>query len=155
MKTARIIQVQSNGKSGDWFIYEYKLDDGFSGISYSKSETAYALIGDIVTYETAKDKKGNDKIIIKEKKVGPSVNLEAEKVDVQKKNLDVNNQRLDFDKDKQILIIRQSSIKSAVDFLSQKSGQTWIEILEHADIFTNYVLTGKIPDVTELDKLPF
>jgi hypothetical protein len=155
MKTAKVAQVQAGGKSGDYNFFEYKLDNGYSGSAAQKADKPYANIGDVIEYEEEKFKNGSPKIVIKKKIAGPSVNMEAEKVDTQKKNLQIQEQRLDLDKDKQVLIIRQSSIKSAVDFLHEKTGVTWMEVLEHADIFTHYVMTGTIPDVTGLEKPPF
>src|SRR3990167_4782957 len=155
MKTGKVVQVQAGGKSGDYNFFEYKLYNGYSGSAAQKADKPYANPGDVIEYEEEKFKNGSPKIAIKKKIAGPSVNVEAEKVDTQKKNLQIQEQRLDLDKDKQVLIIRQSSIKSAVDFLHEKSGVTWMEVLEHADIFTSYVMTGNIPDVTGLQDPPF
>lgn len=155
MKTAKVTQVQPGGKSGEYNYFEYKLDNGWSGSACGKSDKPYANVGDIIEYEESAFKNGSPKIEIKKKVVGPSVNVQAEQVATQKKNVEIQGAKLDFDKDKQILIIRQSSIKSAVDFLHEKSGVTWMEVLEHADIFTSYVLNGQIPDATGLDKAPY
>ena len=155
MKTAKITQVQSGNKSGDYNYFEYTLDNGYSGSAAQKASESFGKVGDVIEYEEGKFKNGNNKIEIKKKLVGPSVNVQAEQVANQKKNTEIQGAKLDFDKDKQILIIRQSSIKASVDFLQARTGVTFIEVLSCADVFTNYVLTGKIPDVTELDKLPF
>lgn len=154
-KTSKILQVQNDGMVGQWYKFEYHLEDGYTGSAYGKNSKPFGSPGDVIEYDTDVDKQGLPKIRIVKKISGPSVNTEAQRVDAQKANVEVNKGRLDFDKDKQILIIRQSSIKSAVEYCANKDKVDYMDVLGIADIFTNYVLTGNHPDPVENDKLPF
>jgi len=155
-KTSKILQVQNNGMAGQWYKFEYHMEDGFVGSAYGKNPKPYGNPEDVIEYDTDVDREGLPKIKIIKKISGPSVNVEAQKVDSQKANVQINKGRLDFDKDKQILIIRQSSIKAAVDYIVHKvTDSDYTTVLELSDIFTNYVLTGNHPDITDGDKLPF
>lgn len=56
--------------------------------------------------------------------------------------------------DREIYIIRQSSLKAALEYHASV-GQMEEQLLDTADIFTEYVLTGKKPQTAKNDNLPF
>lgn len=56
--------------------------------------------------------------------------------------------------DREIYIIRQSSLKAALEYHASV-GQMEEELLDTADIFTDYVLTGKKPQKPASNDLPF
>lgn len=153
--TAKITQVQSNGTFGEFYCFEYTLDDGYSGLSYQRKNDSFGKPGDVIEYERTQDKNGKAKVKINKKVAGPSVNTDAQRTDAQIKNTKINEERLNLDRDKQPIIVRQTAFKAACEYYANRQSNHK-ELFDLCQMLTNYALTGNIPDFgDDGDVLPF
>jgi hypothetical protein len=148
MKTATVKKVQGNGDFNGFYCFEVDLDNGESGQMWGKKPECFVNPGDVVKYEMSKTKSGHDKINVSEKVKGAAQVHDQ----TREKSVEIQAKRLDFDQDKQVLIIRQSSLKAAIEWRPSAEIEN---VLKAADIFTNYCLTGEHPKVENPDDLPF
>ena len=151
MKTATVKKVQGNGDSNGFYCFEVDLDNGDSGQMWGKKPECFVNPGDVIKYDMGKTKSGHDKINVSEKVKGAA----AVHDQTREKSVEIQAKRLDFDQDKQVLIIRQSSLKAAIEW---RPSVDISKLLQIADIFTNYCLTGEKPEISEPQKgddLPF
>lgn len=148
MKTATVKQVQGHGENNGYYKWEVWLDDDYSGFMFGKKSTCFVNTGDVVEYEREEYKGGIPKVSVRNKvKAAAAVHDDSR----QKYN-DIQEKRLTFDESKQILIIRQSCLKAAVDW-----GQTsdLAKLLHTADAMVKYCTTGELPEIKKTDDLPF
>ena len=121
MKTAKVTNVQGSGTFKELYVFEIQLDNGDTGKIYKKGQDAGVKVGDEITYTL------NDKGSIK----------------IQREQYQNNNYSNKSNPDVQKSIIRQSSLKAAVELCSAyvKTGTSvnTADVLRIADTFTNWV----------------
>ena len=97
-KEAKVTNIQGDGMINDLYKFEIELDNGDSGIRYRKSNDSGVQIGETITY--TKSDKGTIKVQTGYEKRFPE-----------------KFQDKGYDKRTQRYIIRQSSLKTATDFI--------------------------------------
>jgi hypothetical protein len=102
-KEGKITNIQGDGTFNDLYKFEIELDNGDSGKIYKKRDNAGVLVGETITY--TKNDKGTIKI-----KTGYEKRFSEKFPD---KGHDIRRQRY---------IIRQSSLKTATDFVIHTKG---------------------------------
>ena len=121
MKTGKVTNVQGSGTFKELYVFELQLDNGDTGKIYKKGLDAGVKVGDEITYTL------NDKGSIK----------------IQREQYQNNNYSNKSNPDVQKSIIRQSSLKAAVELCTAyvKTGTSvnTADVLRIADTFTNWV----------------
>lgn len=128
MKNSKVVNVQGSGTFKELYVFEVELDNGDIGKVYRKSDDPKLSIGQEISY-TLNDK-GSIKIVTDYQKNNPTQSSPQKSNDVQK------------------LIVKQSSLKSSVDYNSNCSAE---EVLENAQIFYEWVWDLKKPNTNNFD----
>jgi hypothetical protein len=139
-KKSKVTNVQASGtwegKFGLMYKFEVEFENGDAGEYSSKSKDQNKFLCGVETeYEY---------IDGKFPKVKP-VWVQNQPPQATQSNLQSNNNREE-------MIVKQSSLKAAVEFCDKDC--TIEQVLDNAEIFYNWVMTGEKPDVAE-DKMPF
>ena len=139
-KKSKVTNVQASGtwegKFGLMYKFEVEFENGDAGEYSSKSKDQNKFLCGVETeYEY---------IDGKFPKVKP-VWVQNQPQQATQSNLQSNNNREE-------MIVKQSSLKAAVEFCDKDC--TIEQVLDNAEIFYNWVMTGEKPDVAE-DKMPF
>ena len=121
MKTAKVTNVQGSGTFKELYVFELQLDNNDTGKIYKKGQDAGVKIGDEINYTL------NDKGSIKIQREGGGFN---------------SSQSFKKDSNVQEHIIRQSSLKGAIDLVvSEKiEPHEWEKM---ADSFVEWVYGKK------------
>jgi len=143
MKNSKVVNVQGSGMFKELYVFEVELENGDVGKIYRKSNDSKLTNGQEISY-TINDK-GSIKIVTDYQKNNPTQSSPQKSDDVQK------------------LIVKQSSLKAAVDFDNKCSPE---DVLKNADMFYNWVMglnntsdnfDSRLKDKTDqiTDDLPF
>ena len=116
MKNSKVVNVQGSGMFKELYVFEVELDNGDVGKIYRKSNDSKLTNGQDISY-TINDK-GSIKIV----------------TDYQKNQSQSSPQKSD---DVQKLIVKQSSIKAAVEFDNQCTIE---DMLKNAEIIKDWVM---------------
>jgi len=116
MKNSKVVNVQGSGMFKELYVFEVELDNGDVGKIYRKSNDSKLTNGQDISY-TINDK-GSIKIV----------------TDYQKNQSQSSPQKSD---DVQKLIVKQSSLKSAVDYDNKCSPE---DVLKNAQMFYDWVM---------------
>ena len=117
MKNSKVVNVQGSGMFKEFYVFEVELENKDVGKIYRKSNESKLTSGQEISY-TINDK-GSIKIVTDYQKNNPTQLSPQKSDDVQK------------------LIVRQSSLKSAVDFNNDCTAE---EVLHNAEKFYNWVM---------------
>ena len=136
VKNSVVKEVQANGtwegQYGLMYKFEVTFDNGDCGQCLCKTDSCKFVVGESASYEYTGGKYPKVKYVSDFQKGG-----NAPKQDVQE------------------YIIRQSSLKCATDYVIANGGDT-NTIINYADIFTQWVLSGKVPTpAPSNESLPF
>tara|TARA_R100000278_G_scaffold38353_1_gene34011 strand:+ start:1420 stop:1845 length:426 start_codon:yes stop_codon:yes gene_type:complete len=141
MKKSVVKQAQANGswigQYGTMFKHEITFENGDCGEYSSKEQNQTKfVVGQETEYEF---------IDGKYPKVKPVNNWQGNNTSFTPK---AGNDKI------QEYIIKQSSLKSAVDFVIANGGDTKT-VLDTAEIFTNWVIKGEKPAHAPINEMPF
>ena len=128
MKNSKVVNVQGSGMFKELYVFEVELDNGDVGKIYRKSNDSKLSVGQDISY-TINDK-GSIKIV----------------TDYQKNNQTQSSPKQD---DVQKLIVKQSSLKAAVDYDNKCSPE---DVLKNAQMFYEWVW-GLTPTQTKINKV--
>jgi len=120
MKNSKVVNVQGSGMFKELYVFEVELDNGDVGKIYRKSNDSKLTNGQDISY-TINDK-GSIKIV----------------TDYQKNQSQSSPQKSD---DVQKLIVKQSSLKSAVDYDNKCSPE---DVLKNAQMFYDWVMGNDV-----------
>ena len=116
MKNSKVVNVQGSGMFKELYVFEVELDNGDVGKIYRKSNDSKLSNGQDISY-TINDK-GSIKIV----------------TDYQKNQSQSSPQKSD---DVQKLIVKQSTLKAAVDYDNKCSPE---DVLKNAQMFYDWVM---------------
>jgi len=128
MKNSKVVNVQGSGMFKELYVFEIELDNGDVGKIYRKSNDSKLSVGQDISY-TMNDK-GSIKIV----------------TDYQKNNQSQSNPKQD---DVQKLIVKQSSLKAAVDYDNKCTPE---DVLKNAQMFYEWVW-GLTPTQNKINKV--
>jgi|TARA_R100000084_G_scaffold101167_1_gene56064 hypothetical protein len=128
MKNSKVVNVQGSGMFKELYVFEVELDNGDVGKIYRKSNDSKLSVGQDISY-TINDK-GSIKIV----------------TDYQKNNQSQSSPKQD---DVQKLIVKQSSLKAAVDYDNKCTPE---DVLKNAQMFYEWVW-GLTPTQTKINKV--
>ena len=128
MKNSKVVNVQGSGMFKELYVFEVELDNGDIGKIYRKSNDSKLSVGQDISY-TINDKE-SIKIV----------------TDYQKNNQTQSSPKQD---DVQKLIVKQSSLKAAVDYDNKCSPE---DVLKNAQMFYEWVW-GLTPTQTKINKV--
>jgi len=128
MKNSKVKNVQGSGMFKELYVFEVELDNGDVGKIYRKSNDSKLSNGQDISY-TINDK-GSIKIV----------------TDYQKNQSQSSPQKSD---DVQKLIVKQSSLKAAVDYDNKCTAE---DVLKNAQIFYEWVW-GLSPAQSKINKV--
>jgi len=128
MKNSKVVNVQGSGMFKELYVFEVELDNGDVGKIYSKSNDSKLSNGQDISY-TINDK-GSIKIV----------------TDYQKNNQSQSSPKQD---DVQKLIVKQSSLKAAVDYDNKCTPE---DVLKNAQMFYEWVW-GLTPTQSKINKV--
>ena len=128
MKNSKVVNVQGSGMFKELYVFEVELDNGDIGKIYRKSNDSKLSVGQDISY-TINDK-GSIKIV----------------TDYQKNNQSQSSPKQD---DVQKLIVKQSSLKAAVDYDNKCTTE---DVLKNAQIFYEWVW-GLSPAQSKINKV--
>ena len=128
MKNSKVVNVQGSGMFKELYVFEVELDNGDVGKIYRKSNDSKLSNGQDISY-TINDK-GSIKIV----------------TDYQKNNQSQSSPKQD---DVQKLIVKQSSLKAAVDYDNKCTPE---DVLKNAQMFYEWVW-GLTPTQTKINKV--
>lgn len=128
MKNSKVVNVQGSGMFKELYVFEVELDNGDIGKIYRKSNDSKLSNGQDISY-TINDK-GSIKIV----------------TDYQKNNQSQSSPKQD---DVQKLIVKQSSLKAAVDYDNKCTPE---DVLKNAQMFYEWVW-GLTPTQTKINKV--
>jgi len=129
MKNSKVVNVQGSGMFKELYVFEVELDNGDIGKVYRKSDDSKLSNGQEISY-TMNDK-GSIKIVTDYQKNNPATAYPKKSDDVQK------------------LIVKQSSLKAAVDYDNKCSTQ---DVLQNAQMFYEWVW-GLNPTEKKINKV--
>jgi hypothetical protein len=140
-KNSKVTNVQANGtwegQYGLMYKYDITFENGDSGEYSSKSKDQNKfVVGQDADY-TFTDGKYT--------KVKPVSNFQ------QNGSAQTNTSK---NTDREIFIVRQSTLKCATDFICNNGGSP-ADIIEIAEMFTDFVLKGDKPKVDNSNDMPF
>ena len=115
MKTAKVKNIQQDGKFKELFKFEVELDNGESCSLYKKTENPYIKVGEEVKYTT--NDKGTMKIV---REAGAQSSY-------------ISNS------DRELNIVKQSCLKAAVETVKSND---YAAVLEVAEIYTKWVMNS-------------
>ena len=127
MKNSKVVNVQGSGMFKELYVFEVELDNGDIGKIYRKSNDSKLTNGQDISY-TINDK-GSIKIVTDYQK--NQTQSSAKQDDVQK------------------LIVKQSSLKAAVDYDNKCSPE---DVLKNAQMFYEWVW-GLSPAQSKINKV--
>tara|TARA_R100001510_G_scaffold49386_1_gene47709 strand:- start:260 stop:676 length:417 start_codon:yes stop_codon:yes gene_type:complete len=128
MKNSKVVNVQGSGMFKELYVFEVELDNGDVGKIYRKSNDSKLSNGQDISY-TINDK-GSIKIV----------------TDYQKNNQSQSSPKQD---DVQKLIVKQSSLKAAVDYDNKCTTE---DVLKNAQMFYEWVW-GLTPSQSKINKV--
>jgi|TARA_B100000902_G_scaffold341442_1_gene344861 hypothetical protein len=128
MKNSKVVNVQGSGMFKELYVFEVELDNGDVGKIYRKSNDSKLSNGQDISY-TINDK-GSIKIV----------------TDYQKNNQSQSSPKQD---DVQKLIVKQSSLKAAVDYDNKCTPE---DVLKNAQMFYEWVW-GLTPTQSKINKV--
>jgi len=128
MKNSKVVNVQGSGMFKELYVFEVELDNGDVGKIYRKSNDSKLSNGQDISY-TINDK-GSIKIV----------------TDYQKNNQSQSSPKQD---DVQKLIVKQSSLKAAVDYDNKCTPE---DVLKNAQMFYEWVW-GLTPTQSNINKV--
>ena len=128
MKNSKVVNVQGSGMFKELYVFEVELDNGDIGKIYRKSNDSKLSVGQDISY-TINDK-GSIKIV----------------TDYQKNNQTQSSPKQD---DVQKLIVKQSSLKAAVDYDNKCTPE---DVLKNAQMFYEWVC-GLTPTQSKINKV--
>lgn len=128
MKNSKVVNVQGSGMFKELYVFELELDNGDIGKIYRKSNDSKLSVGQDISY-TINDK-GSIKIV----------------TDYQKNNQSQSSPKQD---DVQKLIVKQSSLKAAVDYDNKCTPE---DVLKNAQMFYEWVW-GLTPTQSKINKV--
>jgi hypothetical protein len=128
MKNSKVVNVQGSGMFKELYVFEVELDNGDIGKIYRKSNDSKLSVGQDISY-TINDK-GSIKIV----------------TDYQKNNQSQSSPKQD---DVQKLIVKQSSLKAAVDYDNKCTPE---DVLKNAQMFYEWVW-GLTPTQSKINKV--
>jgi len=128
MKNSKVVNVQGSGMFKELYVFEVELDNGDVGKIYRKSNDSKLTNGQDISY-TINDK-GSIKIV----------------TDYQKNQSQSSPQKSD---DVQKLIVKQSTLKAAVDYDNKCSPE---DVLKNAQMFYDWVM-GLNPTQKKINKI--
>ena len=128
MKNSKVVNVQGSGMFKELYVFEVELDNGDVGKIYRKSNDSKLSNGQDISY-TINDK-GTLKIV----------------TDYQKNNQSQSSPKQD---DVQKLIVKQSSLKAAVDYDNKCTPE---DVLKNAQMFYEWVW-GLTPTQSKINKV--
>ena len=128
MKNSKVVNVQGSGMFKELYVFEVELDNGDVGKIYRKSNDSKLSNGQDISY-TINDK-GSIKIV----------------TDYQKNQSQSSPQKSD---DVQKLIVKQSSLKAAVDYDNKCTPE---DVLKNAQMFYEWVW-GLTPSEKKINKV--
>ena len=120
MKNSKVVNVQGSGMFKELYVFEVELDNGDIGKIYRKSNDSKLTNGQDISY-TINDK-GSIKIV----------------TDYQKNQSQSSPQKSD---DVQKLIVKQSTLKAAVDYDNKCSPE---DVLKNAQMFYDWVMGNDV-----------
>jgi len=120
MKNSKVVNVQGSGMFKELYVFEVELDNGDVGKIYRKSNDSKLINGQDISY-TINDK-GSIKIV----------------TDYQKNQSQSSPQKSD---DVQKLIVKQSTLKAAVDYDNKCSPE---DVLKNAQMFYDWVMGNDV-----------
>jgi len=120
MKNSKVVNVQGSGMFKELYVFEVELDNGDVGKIYRKSNDSKLTNGQGISY-TINDK-GSIKIV----------------TDYQKNQSQSSPQKSD---DVQKLIVKQSTLKAAVDYDNKCSPE---DVLKNAQMFYDWVMGNDV-----------
>jgi len=120
MKNSKVVNVQGSGMFKELYVFEVELDNGDIGKIYRKSNDSKLTNGQDISY-TINDK-GSIKIV----------------TDYQKNQSQSSPQKSD---DVQKLIVKQSTLKAAVDYDNKCSPE---DVLKNARMFYDWVMGNDV-----------
>ena len=121
MKNSKVVNLQGSGMLKVLYVFEVELDNGDVGKIYRKSNDSKLTNGQDISY-TINDK-GSIKIV----------------TDYQKNNQSQSNPQKSDDVQK--LIVKQSSLKAAVDYDNKCSPE---DVLKNAQMFYDWVMGNDV-----------
>tara|TARA_R100001443_G_scaffold80547_2_gene87554 strand:- start:744 stop:1157 length:414 start_codon:yes stop_codon:yes gene_type:complete len=127
MKNSKVVNVQGSGMFKELYVFEIELDNGDIGKIYRKSNDSKLSVGQDISY-TMNDK-GSIKIV----------------TDYQKNQTQSSPKQDDVQK----LIVKQSSLKAAVDYDNKCTPE---DVLKNAQMFYEWVW-GLTPTQTKINKV--
>ena len=151
MNKSKLVGYQPAGQWRDMHKWNVQFEDGMSGTAFSKSETFRFEIGEEIQY--SQNEKGNLSLN-KQQFFGQSVGAAPAPQYAKKEVPSYAPQQPSnalYSKDE--LIIRQVSLKAAVDY-GKESGLDFTQVLAAAEIFNAWIL-GKQGPVSVDDGMPF
>ena len=151
MNKSKLVGYQPAGQWRDMYKWNVQFEDGISGTAFSKSETFRFEIGEEIQY--SQNEKGNLSLN-KQQFFGQSIGAAPAPQYAKKEVPNYAPQQSSnplFSKDE--LIIRQVSLKAAVDY-GKESGLDYTQVLAAAEIFNAWIL-GKQGPVSVDDGMPF
>jgi hypothetical protein len=129
MKNSKVVNVQGSGMFKELYVFEVELDNGDVGKIYRKSNDSKLTNGQDISY-TINDK-GSIKIVTDYQKNNQSQSSLQKSDDVQK------------------LIVKQSTLKAAVDYDNKCSPE---DVLKNAQMFYDWVM-GLNPAQKKVNKI--
>ena len=129
MKNSKVVNVQGSGMFKELYVFEVELDNGDVGKIYRKSNDSKLSNGQDISY-TINDK-GSIKIVTDYQKNNQSQSSPQKSDDVQK------------------LIVKQSTLKAAVDYDNKCSPE---DVLKNAQMFYDWVM-GLNPAQKKINKI--
>jgi len=129
MKNSKVVNVQGSGMFKELYVFEVELDNGDVGKIYRKSNDSKLTNGQDISY-TINDK-GSIKIVTDYQKNNQSQSSPQKSDDVQK------------------LIVKQSTLKAAVDYDNKCSPE---DVLKNAQMFYDWVM-GLNPAQKKINKI--
>ena len=127
MKNSKVVNVQGSGMFKELYVFEVELDNGDIGKIYRKSNDSKLSVGQDISY-TINDK-GSIKIV----------------TDYQKNQTQSSPKQDDVQK----LIVKQSSLKAAVDYDNKCTTE---DVLKNAQMFYEWVW-GLSPAQSKINKV--
>ena len=121
MKNSKVVNVQGSGMFKELYVFEVELDNGDVGKIYRKSNDSKLTNGQDISY-TINDK-GSIKIVTDYQKNNQSQSSPQKSDDVQK------------------LIVKQSTLKAAVDYDNKCSPE---DVLKNAQMFYDWVMGNDV-----------
>tara|TARA_R100000781_G_scaffold37026_1_gene26221 strand:+ start:2034 stop:2453 length:420 start_codon:yes stop_codon:yes gene_type:complete len=139
MKTAKITNIQKKpdfitNDNKTLYVFELSLDNGDTGAIFKQKDNAYVEVGQEISYELT----------------------ERGTIKIQRENSNFSSNRPAPDNDRQLSIIRQSSLKAAIDLVVHEKIEIH-ELIKTADSFVDWVQGKKQAEYTNnsTDKAPF